>query len=287
MEFFFIMIVLVSILAIIQKNTPENPEPRIKLPEIVKKAPEERFVDALSNISSADKVVLKNVKEKWSLRRNLIDDNNNHKLTKIAKDVIDKSGINSGNDFYIKNIENVYIMKDKDNNFRAIMDFFVFDVQNFHTVKIILDVVSIERIIYINHIDIDESGIKNVIKNYDIRTDSHGILSNYNMFDEDTRIMLDNYYRENYKVVELDKDDYLTERTNLFTLDQLVDDYLPANVPVEDSPMFCKGVNCAFENPSYQPYPNTPYQAPGVVTNNVYQNDLDWAFDLDRGLLSK
>jgi len=75
MEFFFIMIVLVSILAIIQKNTPENPEPRIKLPEIVKKAPEERFVDALSNISSADKVVLKNVKEKWSLRRNLIDDN--------------------------------------------------------------------------------------------------------------------------------------------------------------------------------------------------------------------
>ena len=54
------------------------------------------------------------------------------------------------------------------------------------------------------------------------------------MFDEDTRIMLDDYYRKNYKVVELDKDDYLTERTNLFTLDQLVDDYLPANVPMEE-----------------------------------------------------
>ena len=52
----------------------------------------------------------------------------------------------------------------------------------------------------------------------------------------------------------------------------------------KNSPMFCKGENCAFDNPSYQPYPNTPYQAPGVVTNNVYQNDLDWVFDLDRGL---
>ena len=27
--------------------------------------------------------------------KNLIDDNNNYKLTKIAKDVIDKTGINS------------------------------------------------------------------------------------------------------------------------------------------------------------------------------------------------
>ena len=285
MEFLFIMIILGVLLFVIQKCLPQKQEPRIKAPEIVQKAPEERFVEALTNISSADKVVLKNVKEKWSLRRNLIDDNNNYKLTKIAKDVIDKTGINSGNVFYIKNIENVYIMKDKDNNFRAIMDFFVYDVHNFHTVKIILDVVSIERVIYINYIDTDESGIKNVIKNYDIRTDSQGILSNYNMFDEDTRIMLDDYYRKNYKVVELDKDDYLTERTNLFTLDQLVDDYLPANVPMEESPMFCKEKNCAFDNPSYQPYPNTPYQAPGVVTNNVYQNDLDWAFDLDRGLI--
>ena len=64
-----------------------------------------------------------------------------------------------------------------------------------------------------------------------------------------------------------------------------MDDYLTANVPMEESPMFCKDKHCAFDNPSYQPYPNIPYQAPGVVTNNVYQNDLDWAFDLDRGLI--
>ena len=38
-------------------------KPRIKAPEIVQKAPEERFVEALTNISSADKVVLKNVRK--------------------------------------------------------------------------------------------------------------------------------------------------------------------------------------------------------------------------------
>ena len=56
------------------------------------------------------------------------------------------------------------------------------------------------------------------------------------MFDEDTRIMLDNYYSTNFNIVELSQEDYLTNRTNLFTLDQLVDNYLPSNVPVEHSP---------------------------------------------------
>ena len=35
---------------------------------------------------------------------------------------------------------------------------------------------------YINHIDIDESGIKNVLQHYDIKYKSLGILTKYNNF---------------------------------------------------------------------------------------------------------
>ncbi len=297
---FIIIMVFLGILAFLLNNNENKNSISPKLPVVQeeKKTDDERFLEALTNVSAADKVILKNVTEKWSLNKYIIDDKINDKLTKIAKDVINKTGINSGNHFHIKSIDHVYIMKDKDKNFRAIMSFFVHDVRNFHTIKIILDIVSINKIIYINHIDIDESGIKNVIKNYDIRLNSHGILSNYNMFDEDTRILLDNYYRTNYKVVELSQDDYITNRSSLFTLDQLVDDYLPANVPTKDSPMFCdkysfdwdssstllkNNKDCSIQNPSIRSYPNTPYFAPGVVTNNVDQNKYDWLYEIDRG----
>ena len=265
---FIIIMVFLGILAFLLNNNENKNSISPKLPVVQeeKKTDDERFLEALTNVSAADKVILKNVTEKWSLNKYIIDDKINDKLTKIAKDVINKTGINSGNHFHIKSIDHVYIMKDKDKNFRAIMSFFVHDVRNFHTIKIILDIVSINKIIYINHIDIDESGIKNVIKNYDIRLNSHGILSNYNMFDEDTRILLDNYYR--------------------------------TNVPTKDSPMFCdkysfdwdssstllkNNKDCSIQNPSIRSYPNTPYFAPGVVTNNVDQNKYDWLYEIDRG----
>ena len=173
----------------------------------------------------------------------------------------------------------------------------MYDIKNYHTIKIMLDVVSINKTIFINHIDIDESGVKNVIKNYDLKINSQGILSHYDMFDEDTRIMLDNYYSTNFNIVELSQEDYLTNRTNLFTLDQLVDNYLPSNVPVEHSPNFCNKhlydwdsssvlkdgpQHCIFQNPSIKPYPNTPYDAPGVVTNNVDQNQYAWLHEPGR-----
>jgi hypothetical protein len=277
MNFIIILVILVSLIILCHNNVNGGDTLQVKKP-ILK---ENNLIEALTNISSADKVTLKNIKEKFSLNKKVIDQKLNQKLLEIVKKVINGVGLASENKYYIKTIENVYIMKDENGDFRAILSCFMYDINNYYTIKIILDIVSVNKIIFINHIDIDESGIKNVLKNYDIKINSRGILSNYNMFDEDTRELLDDYYRSNYKIVELSKEDYTTNRANFFTLDQLVLNYLPANVPVEKSPSFCEGnprdnKNCIFRNSSYQPYPNFPYNAPSVITNNVDENQYTW-----------
>ena len=39
--------------------------------------------------------------------------------------------------------------------------------------------------------------------------------------------------------------------------------------------------DCVMQNPSTVPYPNEPYDAPGVVTSRVDRNAFDWLFDPD------
>jgi hypothetical protein len=292
MNFIIIIVVLIA-LVILNNHSNVGKELQIKKP----RTKEQNLIETLTNISAGDKVTLRNITEKWSLNKKVIDEDLKHKLLTIIKRVINGTSISSGNKYYVKTIENVYIMKDNNGDFRAIMSCFMYDIMNYHTIKLMMDIVSVDRTIFINHVDIDESGVKNVLNNYDIKLNSQGILSHYDMFDEDTRVMLDDYYRTNFKMVELSKEDYETDRTNIFTLDQLVNNYLPANVPVEDSPTFCnkysdewdsssipkKGTeNCTFQNPGIRAYPNSPYDAPGLVTNNVDDNIYSWLHEPNR-----
>ena len=96
-----------------------------------------RLIDALKNISLSDKVILTDVEEKWSLNKNTIDIETNRKSLEIVKDVMKNIGLLSKQQFFIKNIENVYVMKDKNGNFRTIISCFIHDIQNFHTIQII------------------------------------------------------------------------------------------------------------------------------------------------------
>ena len=109
-------------------------------------------------------------------------------------------------------------MKDKKGNYRTVISAFIYDIKNYHTVKIIIDAVYFENILYVNHIDIDESGIKNVLQHYDIKYKSSGILSNYNNFDKNVEVLLDNYYKEKYKVIPLKHNDMVDLSNTFFIL---------------------------------------------------------------------
>ncbi len=253
--------------------------------------PEHRLVQLLNKISSADKVILKNVKERWSLHRNLVEPELKQRVNDLIRKIL--SGINgiSEEEFFVKDIENLYVMKDEYGNFRCIVNTFIYDVHNYHTIKIVFDVTSIHDTEYINMIDVDQSALNNVLNRYDVRWKSQGILTKYNMFDEDVEKLLDNYYSGNFKVIPMSNDDLTPDVSGTFNINQLTTMYLPANIPSKDSPMFCKNKkfewdsksipistdeDCVMDQSSIQKYPNTPYNAPGVVTQRVDNNNFSW-----------
>ena len=256
-----------------------------------------KLIDALKNISLSDKVTISNISEKWSLNKNTIDTQTNQKSLEIVKDVMKHIGILSERKFFIKNIENVYVMRDETGNFRTIISCFIHDVENFHTIKLIMDVVYFDNIMYINHIDIDESGIKNVLQHYDIKYKSMGILTNYNQYDQNVETLIDNYYKEKYKLIPLDSSEIL-DLSQTFSFTSLKQKIMPKEAPTHESPLFCdkeeinwdsNGINrpgkedCTFNNPSIRHYPHEPRNIPGGITNNVDINQYSWLKDPSRG----
>ena len=314
MNVIILILVLLFVFYVIQKNSKfQNKEYPLKgelrTKEVVNgfknlfedETPKEKkikLLNVLRNISESDKVVLTEVEDKWSLNKNVIDADTNETAIEIVKDVMTSIGFLSKNDYYIKNIENVYVMKDKTGNFRTIISCFIYDIKNFHTVKIIMDVIYFDNVMYINHIDIDESGIKNVLQHYDIKYKSQGILTNYNNFDQNVEVLIDNYYKDKFKVVPLDRSDQM-DLSGVFSLTELKNRIMPYGNPSRNSPLFCekdslewdsKGIqlpgrksDCVFNNSTVKHFPNEPLNVPGGIVNNVHVGQYSWLKDPSRG----
>ena len=267
-------------------NIPEN--------SFVK--PQHRLLELLNNISSADKLYLTEVVKRDSYTKSTMSVELNEKITDILKIVVGSINNVSESDFYIKRIENLYVLQDKLNNARFIIDAFIYDIKNFYTIRINIDLVVYRGENYINYLDIDESAVNNILNNYDIKYQAQGILSNYNMFTSDVESLLNNHYKTNYNLIGVGNSSLEYDSVNLsgaFTLAQLTRNFLPAGTPNAYSPVLCKkdsdrfnshGVNflnevtkeCVAKNNAIQKYPNSPYDAPGVVTARVDFNTYDW-----------
>lgn len=258
-----------------------------------------KLTKLFNDISSADKVSLKNVTYKWSMNKDTMDVQLNSKITDIIKIIISKIGGISNKDYYIKEIDNLFVMKDDDGNYRCILNCFIYDVKGYYTNKLVMDIVSINGIIYLNFIDIDESSFNNILNTYDIRWESQGILADYDMFDENVQVMLDNYYNNKYKILYLDNETVNKDLSGTYTLDQLVKFYLPANTSTEDPPIFCNkyseswdkdGIsdiinNCLYDNKSVTQYPNIPNNYPGSIIQRSDENLYSWIKNPIRGNL--
>jgi hypothetical protein len=248
----------------------------------------------INNVS--EKVTLKNIKIRWSLRRDLIDYDLNQKLLSMIQQILQRIQIQQHN-YFIKTIENVYVMKDTDNNFRCITNFFIYDITHHYQFKVAIDFVSLNKEIFINYVDIDESAFLNITDKYDIKYNSQGILLNHNTFDETVEKLFNRHYGNESMLHYVNSNTSHEIKNKLYSIDKLTLNYLPTGTPIlQGSPMFCNkygpGWNkasiltdnekdCVMQNPSTVPYPNEPYDAPGVVTSRVDQNAFDWLFDPD------
>lgn len=262
------------------------------------------LLSLLNDISSADKVILENITEEWIMTKDIIDETMNTDMKGIIDEILNSISSISEYNFYVNNIENMYVMKDDNGNYRCVMNCFIFEVKKYYTIKLSMDIVSYAGEIYFNFIDIDESSISSILDKYDIKYEGSGILSNHDMFDKNTKDILDNYYYNNYDIVFLNNKHIDVDKTTLFTIDQLKNRHLPANIPKDPNhPHFCNktkrswnslGIknngdeNCSVtqaNNNTFGMIPNTPTNGPGRITQNPDNSIHQWLFSKNAGPL--
>ena len=260
--------------------------------------PSFKFFKALNDIKSSDKIILENVTSKCYLTTQTIEQDLKMKVKNILKKVIsDLNNILRRDEYYINDIEGLYIIKDDKNNYRIITISMIHDVKNYYSVKFLMDMVYFNKKYYLNYLNIDERATNNILNTYDVRQVDHskGILFNQDMVNEDLEDTLNNIYKTNNKI--LDISDIKNTKYNFFELDNLNKYYLPEGVPDMYSPSFCKKYNekqwdsngnpiennnipeaCISNNNSIQQILNEPYDTPGVLNDWKNTSEYTWLF---------
>ena len=230
--------------------------------------PEHRLLKIFSSVSSGSKIKLEGICQKYIYNKNTIDKSVEDRLTAIMKELINTINKIAQNDYYIKQIENVYGLISCDGNQRYFIDFFVYDVKNYYTIRLISDIVIIDNEIYINYLNVQSGSNPTILNKYDIKFNDTGILFDGHMFKENIDALFDSFYRQSFRIIGVRKTDldytnldfsevvsmnslrnmYFPSAISRDTVNELekkdlsgyVEMYLPENQIDIKSPMFCE-----------------------------------------------
>jgi len=164
--------------------------------------PEHRLLKVLNTISGASKIRLGGLSTAYQYNKNTIDKSVEDRLSAILKNLIGSVNLLSDNDYYIKQIENVYGLISGKNQ-RYFIDFFIYDIKNYYTVRCITDIVIIDNEIYINYLNIQTGSNPTILNNYDVKFNDTGILFDGNMFKENIDDLFDSVYKNSFEVISV------------------------------------------------------------------------------------
>lgn len=265
--------------------------------------PQHRLHKIFSKISSGYKLKLHGKYKQYFYTKNTINATTKEYIINILKNMIKTITHISNQEYFIKNIENVYCLTGR--NQRFIIDFFLYDVKNYYTIRILSDIVIIDDVIYINYVNTQGASNPTLLNKYDVKFNSSGILFNSDMFHENIEMLLNKYYKTNYNVISIDNDTSL-EYTNVdlskvYNMNSLknlyfpttfsnktLEDYnnkglsglnekfLPSNQLTINSQEICNNESCVLKNTSTQNIINEPYNAPGVLYNRSSNDKYKW-----------
>ena len=249
--------------------------------------PQFKFFNVLNDIKLSDKIILENVVSKCYLNRQTVDTDLKTKVNSILKRVVtDLNNILQKNEYYVNDVEGLYIIKDDKNNYRIITISMLHDVKNYYSVKFIMDLVFFNNKYYLNYLNIDERATNNILNTYDVRQVdfTKGILLNYDMVNDDLENTLNNLYETNNRILNFK--DIQNTTYNFFKLDDLSKYYLQEGVPNLYSSSFCDKYNekkwdfngnpiennnipetCIANDNTLTRILNEPYDAPGVLND--------------------
>ena len=168
--------------------------------------PEHRLLKTFDSISSSNKVQLNGTCQRFSFTKHSIDTNIEEYIQTLLKDIIQSLNKISASEYYLKDIENVYAMMNINNEKRFIIDFFIYDVQNYYTIRLFTDIVIIQDEVYLNYLNVYSGSNQILLNKYDIKHRSSGILLDNVMFDDNIDKYFDTYYNSNFKLLKPSED---------------------------------------------------------------------------------
>ena len=77
------------------------------------------LLSLLNDISSADKVILENITDEWIMTKDIIDESMKNEVMGIIEEILTSLSNVSDHNFYVNSIENMYVMKDDNGNYRC------------------------------------------------------------------------------------------------------------------------------------------------------------------------
>ena len=250
--------------------------------------PQNMFLKAMNDIKNAPKIVLEDVVSKCYMDKNTIEPELNNRVNNILKEVISHlNKILKEDEYFIKELEGLYIIKDDKGNFRLIISSFIYDIKNYYQVKFIMDVVYMNDEYYLNYMNIDERATNNMLNKYDVRNvdnNTTGLLLSYDMVNDDLEHTLNDHYKTSDNILDFKNVTNNDNQYNVIKISDLSKYYLPEDVPNLFDPSFCdkdsndwttNGVpkqnnnlpdTCMANNNSITKILNQPYDAPGVLS---------------------
>ena len=165
--------------------------------------PEHRLLKVLNTVSAGSKIRLDGKLNAYIYNKNTIDKSVEDRLSAIMKKLIGTINLLTENDYYIKQIENVYGLVSRNGNQRYFIDFFIYDTKNFYTVRCISDIVIVDKEIYINYLNVQTGSNPTILNKYDVKFNDTGILFDGNMFKENIDGLFDSFYKNSFEVISV------------------------------------------------------------------------------------
>tara|TARA_A100001015_G_scaffold320181_1_gene445669 strand:+ start:1463 stop:2488 length:1026 start_codon:yes stop_codon:yes gene_type:complete len=165
--------------------------------------PEHRLLKVLNTVSAGSKIRLDGKLNAYIYNKNTIDKSVEDRLSAIMKKLIGTINLLTENDYYIKQIENVYGLISRNGNQRYFIDFFIYDTKNFYTVRCISDIVIVDQEIYINYLNVQTGSNPTILNKYDVKFNDTGILFDGNMFKENIDGLFDSFYKNSFEIISV------------------------------------------------------------------------------------
>jgi len=198
--------------------------------------PEHRLLKVLNTVSAGSKIKIDGKLNAYIYNKNTIDKSVEDRLSAIIKKIINTINLLTENNYFIKQIENVYGLISRNGNQRYFIDFFIYDIKNYYTVRCISDIVIIDKEIYINYLNIQTGSNPTILNKYDIKFNDTGILFDGNMFKENIDGLFDSFYKNSFEVISIPETslEYSNiDLTSVVTMNSMRNLYYPSSISPE------------------------------------------------------